>query len=74
MGGGGGGRVRSNLRFTQKIWEGERCKFGSVGKCQNFDIFWNNLDEMKDNLGRECEKEGLISFQGKIGTIAPDSP
>ena len=27
---------------------------------------------MKDNLGQECEKGALLSFQGKIGTIAPD--
>ena len=29
---------------------------------------------MKDNLGQECIKGGggLLSFQGKIGTIAPD--
>ena len=29
---------------------------------------------MKDNLGQECVKGGLLSFQGKIGTIAPDFP
>ena len=27
---------------------------------------------MKDNLGQECVKGALLSFQGKIGTIAPD--
>ena len=27
---------------------------------------------MKDNLGQECVKEALLSFKGKIGTIAPD--
>ena len=27
---------------------------------------------MKDNLGQECVKGGLLSFQGKIGTIASD--
>ena len=26
---------------------------------------------MKDNLGQECVKEALLSFQSKIGTIAP---
>ena len=37
-----------------QIWE-------SVGKCQNyrvFDIFWDILNKMKDNLGQECVKEG----------------
>ena len=29
---------------------------------------------MKDNLDQECTKWGLLSFQGKIGTIAPDFP
>ena len=29
---------------------------------------------MKDNLGEECVKGGLLSFQGKIETIAPDFP
>ena len=27
---------------------------------------------MKNNLGQECVKGGLLSFQGKIETIAPD--
>ena len=27
---------------------------------------------MKDNLGQECVKGGLLSFKGKIETIAPD--
>ena len=29
---------------------------------------------MKDNLYQECVKEVLLSFQGKIETIAPDFP
>ena len=29
---------------------------------------------MKSNLGQECVKGGLLSFQGKIKTIAPDFP
>ena len=29
---------------------------------------------MKDNLGQESVKGALLSFQGKIGTIAPDFP
>ena len=39
-----------------------------------FYIFWDILNKMKDNLGQECVKGGLLSFQGKIGTIAPDFP
>ena len=27
---------------------------------------------MKDNLGQECAKGGLLSFKGKIKTIASD--
>ena len=29
---------------------------------------------MKNNLGHECVKRGILSFQGKIKTIAPDFP
>ena len=29
---------------------------------------------MKDNLGQECVKGGLLSFQGKTGIIASDFP
>ena len=29
---------------------------------------------MKYNLAQECVKGGLLSFQGKIETIAPDFP
>ena len=53
-----------------QIWE-------SVEKCQNYrfvGIFWEILNKVKDNLGQECVKGGLLSFQGKIGTIAPDFP
>ena len=51
-----------------QIWE-------SVKKCQNyrfFDIFWDILNKVKDNLDQECVKDGLLSFQGKFETIAPD--
>ena len=54
--------------------EGERGKFGKVlEKCQIicfFDIFWEILNKMKDNLGQEC----VLSYQGKIGTFVPDFP
>ena len=66
------------LHIHPKIQEGERCKFGKVfEKCQNyrfFDIFWDILNKMKDNLGQECVKGGLLSFQGKIETIILDFP
>ena len=29
---------------------------------------------MKGNWGQEFVKEGLLSFQGKTGTVAPDFP
>ena len=52
------------------------CTFGKVSrKCQNyrfFDILWDISNKMKDNLGHECLKERLLSFQGKIGTIVVD--
>ena len=37
-----------------------------------FYIFWDILNKMKDNLGQECVKRKLLSFQGKIETIVPD--
>ena len=43
-------------------------------KCQSykfFDIFWDILNKMKDKLGPECVKGALLSFQGKLETIAP---
>ena len=71
-----GGMIK--FRIHSNIWEGERCKLGEVlGKCQNyrfFEIFWDILDKMKGYLSQECAKDGLISFQGKIRTIAPDFP
>ena len=64
-------RIRPKFR-------GERCKFGKVlEKYQNyrfFDIFLDILQKMKKNLGQERVKRGLLSFQDKIGTIAPDFP
>ena len=66
------------FRIHLKIWEEERCKSGkALKKCQNyrfFDIFWDILNKIKDNLGKKCVKAGLLSFQGKIGTIVPDFP
>ena len=47
----------------------------SVGKCQNhrfYNIFRDILNKMKDNLDQECVKGGLLSLQGKIGTISFD--
>ena len=35
-------------------------------KCQNYrflDISWDILNKIKDNLGRECAKERLLSFK-----------
>ena len=65
----------SNLFFSQKLskknlWGGERCKFWKVlKKCQNllfFDIFWDILNKMKDNLCQKCVKGGHLSLQGKF--------
>ena len=57
----------------------ERCKleklFEKVKIIQLFvDIFWDILNKMKDNLGQECVKGELLSFQDKTETIAPDFP
>ena len=61
-----------------KVQMGRRAKFGKLfEKCQNyssFDIFWDILNKMKDNLGQECVKGGLLSFQGKLKETAPDVP
>ena len=39
-----------------------------------FYIFWDILDKMKSNVGQEFVKYALITFQGKIRTIASDFP
>ena len=57
----------------------KRCKFGQVlykmSKLQVFYISWNILNKRKGNWGGGgmC-KMGLVSFQGKIVTIAPNFP
>ena len=46
-------------------------------KFQNyrfFHIFLDTLHKMKENLGQEHVKMGILSFQGKIGKIAFDFP
>ena len=45
-----------------------------MSKLQVFDIFWDILNKMKDNLSQECVKGGLLSFQGKFETITPGFP
>ena len=66
------------FRIRPKVQEGERCKFGKVfTKCQNyrfFDIFLDILYKMKESLGQEHVKWGLLSFQGKIEKNVPDFP
>ena len=66
------------FRIHPKSWEGERCKFGkALEKCQNyraFSIFWDISDKIKDNLHEKCVKGELLSFHGKIETIASDFP
>ena len=65
------------LGFTPKF---RRERGANLGKYWNnvkiigfLNIFWDILNKMKDNLVKMC-KTGLLSFQGKIGTIAPDFP
>ena len=64
------------FKIQPKILEGEGYKLGKVlEKCQNYRVFykfWDILNETEDNLGHECVKVGLLSFQGKTGTIALD--
>ena len=54
--------------------EGEICKFEKVlGKCQNyrfFDIFWNILNKLKDNLRQECVEGGFYPSKEKLEKIA----
>ena len=45
---------------------------GKMSKLYVFDIFCDILDKMKGNLGQECVKRGLLSYQGKADTIDPD--
>ena len=52
-----------------QIWESVRKNVKIIGFL---DIFWDILNKMKGNLDQECVKGGLLSFQGKIGPIAPD--
>ena len=66
------------VRIHLKIWKG---RDANLGRCWEnvkiigfFYIFWDILDKMKDNLSQEYVKRGLLSFQGKIGTITPDFP
>ena len=64
------------FKIHLKMWEEERCKFGKVLKnyYRFFDIFWDILNKMKENLCQECGKGGLLSPQGKCEIIAPDFP
>ena len=49
-----------------------------MGKCWDnvkiigFDIFWDILNKMKDNLDQECVNGRFLSLQRKIETISPD--
>ena len=59
------------FRIKPKIWEGERCKFGKVFKNVKITgyrhlIFLDILHKMKENLGQEHVKWGLLSFQSKL--------
>ena len=51
-----------------------------MGKCLKmsnyrvFDILLDILHKVLEILGQEHVKRGLLSFQDKIGTIAPDFP
>ena len=49
---------------------GERCKFGKLFENVKiklfFDIFWDILNKMKDNLGQEYAKGGFYPFRAKI--------
>ena len=60
------------LKTHQKIREGKRCKFGKVlEKSQNFfDIFWDILNQMKDNLGQECVKRGFYPTMANLDQLS----
>ena len=49
-------------------------RFKNVKIIGFFDIFRDITNKMKDNLGQESVKGGLLSFQCKIETFAPDFP
>ena len=42
-------------------------------KCQNysfFDIFWDNLNKIKDNLGKKCVKGGFFPSKAKLEQLS----
>ena len=61
-------RIHSKFKMGKvQIWE----NVAKMSKFKLFDILWDNLSEMKDNLGQKCANGG---FWGKNGTIATDIP
>ena len=59
------------FKIQPKIWEGGGANLGKCWEnvCLSY-IFWDILKKMKDNLGQESVKGGLLSSQGKTGTIS----
>ena len=45
------------FRIHPKFGRGE-VQIWEMSKLQDFDIFWDILDKMKDNLGQECVRGG----------------
>ena len=62
------------FQIHPKIWEGDRCKYGKLfEKCQNyrfFDIFWDILNKMNNNLGQECIKGGFYPSRAKLKQLS----
>ena len=58
------------FRIHPKIWEGEVQIWKSVGKCRNYrfllNTFWDILDKIKDNFGKECVKGNFYSSMEKL--------
>ena len=62
------------FRIHPKIRRGRGANLEMLEKCKNYSfffyIFWDIINEMKDNMGQECVKGVLLYFQSKIGTIS----
>ena len=58
------------FKIHPTIWEGEWCKFGKVLENVKiigfFEIFWDILNKLKDNLGLECVRESFYPSRAKL--------
>ena len=57
------------FKIHLKIWKGSGANLGKCWKNVKiigfFQIFWDILNKMKDNLGQECVKRGASILPGQ---------